>query len=380
MQLTFDTISPYNICADRLGITKTCKPWIATMANWKGKTCHISETPKDISYYIHSKMAELNSSGNFIVESTREYLPDQKKSVPGYKVTWINCPNAEYRDTTIRIIAWHPFPILFYPNFNRILARMLEVRKISYKFPEGHNNAFEEIGISRNIMMQMSLAVIGFLIGFSGLEFFSRSVNRIQMYIHENKISGMSFENKYIRRFLKMSFHVLDAPICVAEKIGNVRVRNWIKITSVLFLSFTIIYITYILAYIFVMVVLALITLAIIIWIIISLLGGSPSGRYIGGGGGSSSGSSNSSTKGSYYEKDGEKYDIKTKERIIKQDGRTYRKDLLGEWNADKDIFGSDEVEKDIFGDPTVEKDIFGDQIVEKDIFGDPIIPPKKKR
>ena len=81
MQLTFDTISPYNICADRLGITKTCKPWIATMANWKGKACHVPETPKDISYYIHSKMAELNSSGNFIVESTREYLPDQKKSV-----------------------------------------------------------------------------------------------------------------------------------------------------------------------------------------------------------------------------------------------------------------------------------------------------------
>jgi len=31
---------------------------------------------------------------------------------------------------------------------------------ISFKFPEGHNNAFEEIGISRNIMMQMFLAVM----------------------------------------------------------------------------------------------------------------------------------------------------------------------------------------------------------------------------
>ena len=36
-------------------------------------------SPKDISYYIHSKMAELNASGNFIIEATREYLPDQKK-------------------------------------------------------------------------------------------------------------------------------------------------------------------------------------------------------------------------------------------------------------------------------------------------------------
>ncbi len=54
MQLKFDTISPYNICADRLGITRTCNHWIATMANWKGKTSHVKENPKQISYYIDS--------------------------------------------------------------------------------------------------------------------------------------------------------------------------------------------------------------------------------------------------------------------------------------------------------------------------------------
>jgi len=37
---------------------------------------------------------------------------------------------------------------------------MLESMNISFKFPEGYNNAFEKIGISRNIMMQMSLAVM----------------------------------------------------------------------------------------------------------------------------------------------------------------------------------------------------------------------------
>lgn len=160
LQLKFDTISPYNICADRLGITKTCNHWVATIANWKGKPSHVKENPKQISYYIDSKMAELKASGDFIVESTREYLPDKKKTVPGYKVIWKNCPKKEYCDTTIRIINWHPFPVMFYPNFNRILARMLEEAKISFKLPEGHDNAFEEIGISRNIFMQMSLAVM----------------------------------------------------------------------------------------------------------------------------------------------------------------------------------------------------------------------------
>lgn len=160
MQLKFDTISPYNICADRLGITKTCNHWVATIANWKGKPSHVKENPKQISYYIDSKMAELKASGDFIVESTREYLPNQKKTVPGYKVVWKNCPKNEYSDTTIRIINWHPFPIMFYPNFNRILARMLENAKIPFKLPEGHDNAFEEIGISRNIFTQMSLGVM----------------------------------------------------------------------------------------------------------------------------------------------------------------------------------------------------------------------------
>ncbi|MCE8423245.1 MAG: hypothetical protein J5U19_10960 [Candidatus Methanoperedens sp.] len=71
-----------------LGITKTCNHWIGTIANWNGKTSHVKENPKQISYYIDSKMAELKASGDFIVESTREYMPNQKKTVPCYQVTW----------------------------------------------------------------------------------------------------------------------------------------------------------------------------------------------------------------------------------------------------------------------------------------------------
>lgn len=46
-------------------------------------------------------LAELKGSGDFIVKSTREYLPNQKKTVPGYKVVWKNCPEKEYSSTTI---------------------------------------------------------------------------------------------------------------------------------------------------------------------------------------------------------------------------------------------------------------------------------------
>ncbi len=42
-----------------------------------------------------------------------------------------------------------------------ILNRLAdEDAKIPFKLPEGHDNAFEEIGISRNIFMQMSLGIM----------------------------------------------------------------------------------------------------------------------------------------------------------------------------------------------------------------------------
>lgn len=74
------------------------------------------------------------------------------------------------------------------------------------------------------------------------------------------------------------------------------------------------------------------------------------------------------------------KYDSETGERIIKQDGRMYRKNWLGDWKADKDILGNDKVERDILGNPKIEKDWKGDQIIEKDWKDDPIVPPKKKK
>ena len=238
---------------------------------------------------------------------------------------------------------------------------------------------WDNFNLFKNMLMSALLVsiLIGFLIGISGLEFFSRSVNRIQMYIRENKISGMSFENKYIRHFLKMSFHLLDVPICAADKIGDVRLRTWIKITSVLFLSFTIIYVTYIVTYIVVITVLALVMVAIIIWIIVSLLGGSPSGGSIGGGGGSGGGKD-------YTTKYGKTYDPETDERVVKQDGKTYRRGSIFEldagWHADTEWTGDDKVERDWDGSPKIRRDVTGKQIIEGDSSGDPIIEPESER
>lgn len=67
-------------------------------------------------------------------------------------------------------------------------------------------------------------------------------------------------------------------------------------------------------------------------------------------------------------------------ERVIKQDGKTYRQDWKGDWIADTDIFGRDKVETDIFGIPKIETDAFGYQVIEADSFGFPIIPPDSSK
>jgi hypothetical protein len=65
-------------------------------------------------------------------------------------------------------------------------------------------------------------------------------------------------------------------------------------------------------------------------------------------------------------------------EKVIKQDGRTYRENWTGNWEADKDWTGNDKVERDLLGNPKIETDWKGDQKIETDWKGVPIVPPKK--
>jgi hypothetical protein len=63
---------------------------------------------------------------------------------------------------------------------------------------------------------------------------------------------------------------------------------------------------------------------------------------------------------------------------IIKQDGKTYHQNVMGDWNPEKDWMGNDKVDRDLLGNPKIETDWKGDQIIERDWKGDPIITPEK--
>jgi len=78
-------------------------------------------------------------------------------------------------------------------------------------------------------------------------------------------------------------------------------------------------------------------------------------------------GGSGSESEDDYYTRNEKRYDSKTGERIIKQDGRTYRQNPLGNWVADKDLIGADKVDNGWKGA----------QEIERDWKSDPIVPPK---
>lgn len=235
-----------------------------------------------------------------------------------------------------------------------------------------------------NILLKIIIfsLIIGFIMGYSGLSFLVKVSNNFHMFVNENYSNLFSNDDKwyikkwYIRYYLKIVFSITNKSLDFADKIHNTKLRTSIKISILVGLPVIIIYITAIIVYFIIMIILAILMLALIVWVILQIIGGSPSGGSIGGG----SESSNKSSAKGYYEKNGKKYDLKTEERIIRQDGRTYREDSIRGWVPDKDFLGSDVVERDIFGDPEIERDIFGDQKIERDIFRDPIVPPKKKR
>jgi hypothetical protein len=66
-------------------------------------------------------------------------------------------------------------------------------------------------------------------------------------------------------------------------------------------------------------------------------------------------------------------------ERVIRQDGKTYRQDWKGDWVADKDWLGNDKVETEWLGNPKIETDWLGSAKVETDWLGNPIIPRNKR-
>lgn len=65
--------------------------------------------------------------------------------------------------------------------------------------------------------------------------------------------------------------------------------------------------------------------------------------------------------------------------RVIQQDGKTYRRNWLGTWVADKDWLGNAKVDRDWLGRPKIIRDWLGNQKIERDWLGNPMVPPDKK-
>jgi hypothetical protein len=91
-------------------------------------------------------------------------------------------------------------------------------------------------------------------------------------------------------------------------------------------------------------------------------------------------GDSSKTEKVEYVSRDNKKYDPETGERIIKQDGKTYRQTgWTGKWVPDTGWTGKPKVETDWTGKPKIETDWTGKQKIETDWKGKPIVPPDKK-
>lgn len=239
------------------------------------------------------------------------------------------------------------------------------------------------LNIVKNIIL-FSL-IIGFIMGYSGLSLFVRLSNNFHILIKEKFLNLFSNEDKwyikmwYFRYYLKIVFSITNKSLDFADKIHNIKLRTSIKTSIMVGLPVIVIYTTAIIVYFIIVIILAILMLALIIWIISSLLGGSPSGGSIGGGGGSGGGGGKD-----YTTKYGKTYDPKTGERVVKQDGKTYRRGSIFEldagWHADKEWTGSDKVERDWDGSPKMRRDVTGKQIIEGDSLGDPIIEPESER
>ena len=156
---------------------------------------------------------------------------------------------------------------------------------------------YDNLMIFLNMLMYIILfsLIVGFIIGFSGLPFFIQLTDRSHAWVTKNYNSFSKNDKWYIKYYLKMIFSIANKNLQYTDKINNIKLRMWIKITLMVGLPIMVIYITKVIISIMIIIAIAILILAVILWIIMDLLGGgSPSGGSVGGGTGSSSGSSSS--------------------------------------------------------------------------------------
>jgi len=135
--------------------------------------------------------------------------------------------------------------------------------------------------------------LIGTIAGISGLKIFLDASNNVHMFIREKKEYT---DETVVSRIIS----AIEAPMRISDQLESERLRTGIKIATLIFVPFVIVYTMYIIVCVAFFVMLMLIIIAFIIGFVSSILGielpGLPS---FGGGGGSSGGGGGGSSSGS---------------------------------------------------------------------------------
>lgn len=159
-QLCLNELSNINISVDRVGFTISSASLISSINSIMPEptgTNSCGMSPKEISSLIASQISSLDKNLYEVTEK-KEYLRSQKKSVRGFHIRVKDkYLVGKWGEITIRVIAWHPFPILVYINFNRLLKSLFEKEGLKYQLPDGHDNAFEETPINRGYFKALAL-------------------------------------------------------------------------------------------------------------------------------------------------------------------------------------------------------------------------------
>lgn len=158
-QFSLSHLSDINISVDRVGFTVSSASLISSINSIKCGATGINRcgmTPKEITSLISSQISQLDRENYEVIEK-KEYLRSQKKAVKGYHIKVKDNLVNEWGEITMRIIAWHPFPILVYINFNRLLKSLFERNGWKYKLPAEHDNAFEETPVNRSYFKALAL-------------------------------------------------------------------------------------------------------------------------------------------------------------------------------------------------------------------------------
>lgn len=168
-------------------------------------------------------------------------------------------------------------------------------------------------------------------------------IDRFASWIHKKR-EGIKEDkgNKYLKYIKYIVYVPFDVLLKLTERVENKHIRSGTRVTLSIYLSYFVFAAIVLIAYTAI-VIAAVLVVFVLVAVFLALYAAGSTGK------------------------------------TIKQDGRTYRENLISGWVPDKDFLGNEKVERDFFGNPKIERDFFGNQKIEKDFLGNPIVPPKEK-